>query len=1283
MKRILGLDLGTNSIGWALIEIFKDGTKQIIKLGSRIVPMDGAEISNFKKGLPQTKNAQKREKRGIRAGNKRYKQRRNKLIYVLQKLGMLPEQIKLSRPFDNPLKIQKVNILPIEGGVEQLTAKEFMELKVRAIHGKVSLKEFGKILHKFNQLRGYAGGDDEEEIQDELDAVLGIKSDKKYPSQENRIQVFKVIKYSSTDEVEKKKKVFNLTVIDPDNQEWLGTTVIENLTVGDSLELKQTIRRNTKTGEITSLPKFSIPNKTGWRKKMENLEEALNKYSEEKGRKTYLSEYFLECLNENKWQRIRNNVILRSRYQEEFDVIWEAQKDHFDNIPQKTIEEIAHFLFPGTKETQIALRKDAIEKGLYHIIRNQIIFFQRELKDQSHLISECRFEEGEKAVANSHPLFQEYKIWEQINKLSINRRTQMDIRKNGKPKYKYEERAVSPTLKEYLFEELQKKKELSFGTVFKKLKELDEFVDGQDFFNGLSAKSKLVGNTTRITFEKRLGKYWNILNLESIENQTELWKLLYHGKGNEYDMESPRNKAIAGYLRKKSIEESANFDKIVVAISKIRFPRNYQSISLKVVEKVLPLVRAGKYYDNIIFSEELNSKILKLMNEEPTTPFEESLEVYLYENGSEKLVQGGFGNAHALMLVYGQHTAKEVSDDDLLESYNEIKALKRHSLRNPLVEQMINETLMVVKDIWKKYEKPNEIRVELARDLKNSKKEREKMHDSNEKSRKENEKIRVRLNELREEISKGNIEKYKLWKKQPNTSQEFLGKLEATKGEVEKMKLWDEQGYVDPYTGKPIPLSDLYNKGKYDVDHIIPQSRYFDDSLSNKVVCANSVNRDKGNRTTMEYFEAGSTKCEILSKEAFMENAVNKFYGKKRKLMLATKIPDDPIERQKKETQYIAIKVREELAKIVGSKNIKTSTGGLTHYLRNHWGITEVFKKLLKERFENYFELKATKAFDSFKGDDKKAVRYLKELIMSNLPENLQPDYFEEMSRLNAPLTREKFTELYINCHIFYSNNNLIIRGYSKRYDHRHHAMDALIVACTDEKAVKRLNDLNQHLQNWLKKNINRFDIDLQSGDGDILENFLQLEDEVRNKVVKDLDKFRSVEKPWDDFQKKAEEALSEIIVSHKPKDKLLVQYKEEKDKNGNITKTKEKTIRIRGALHEETIYGISSNAESYRIPLSKFTGSQFDTMGNIEKITNKFLRDIFRDYFVNTHSKNKSEAFSAEGIMGLNKQLAERTIIKNGKVEPAPHPPINSVRIYRKKVKKWTTSRSYLTKIR
>lgn len=1241
-KRTLGLDVGTNSIGWSLIETLHDGSKRIVKLGSRIVPMDGAEMSNFKKGLPQTKNAQKREKKGARVGNKRYKQRRNKLIYVLHKLNLLPDQIKISDPFNDPLKIQKINVLPIEEGTRQYTGKEFMALRARSIHEPVSAKDFGRILYRFNQLRGYAGGDDEEMLE-ELNDILGTKSGKSFPSQESVIAHFKVLNYQESDEpLKKNRKVYELTVLDIDNTEWFGTTSIDSITVGDDLELKQTIRRNTKTGGITSV-EFSVPKKTGWRKRMETLEESLNKHAELNQRKTYLSEYFLDCLNENEWLRIRDNVILRSRYEEEFDAIWEQQfSKHLNKVSTEIIEEIAHFLFPGTQQSQKILREEAIQKGLKHIIKNQIIYYQRPLKDQSHLISDCRFEEGEKAVPNSHPLFQEYKIWEQINKLSLNRRTQVGLKRDGKPKYTYQERSITSEFKESLFEQLQEKKELSFSTVFNSLKKAENFKEGEDFFNGMSSKSKLIGNTTRITLKKQLGRFWNLLNLKVIENQIELWNILYYGEGNEYDLASPRNKAISGYLKNKGIKEEP-FDKIVIAISCIKFPRNYQSISLKVVQKALPLVRAGKYFNISLLPKEVKERIVKLLNEQSDDSFDSAVEAYLEANEGQILENGGFINAHALMLIYGQHTTKEIGEDDLLESYSEIKPFERHSLRNPLVEQMINEVMMVVKDIWKMYGRPNEIKVELSRDLKNSKKERERIHDSNEKNRRKNENIKKRLIEEGQELSPGNIERY---------------------------KLWEEQKHKDPYTGQLIKVTDLFNKGLYDIDHIIPQSRYFDDSIGNKVVCAKAINKDKGNRTAMKYFDFGSTKYQdiLLPKEVFMDNAVTKFFGKKRKNMLATKIPDNPIERQKKETQYISIRVREELSKIVGTRNVKTSSGGVTHYLRNHWGITTVFKQLLKERFTKFYTSKAENEFKRIHKEAGSMKEYFQELAEANLPVKLSDELIKDHFVNEETLSKEAFIRLYLKCHIHYKNNNLILKGYSKRFDHRHHAMDALVVACTDEKALKRLNDLNKHLVDWIRDMTNRGELNIDPDSENILDEFLIQESEIRDRAMSQIEKFREIEKPWNGFIEDAKKAFNQILVSHKPKDKLLLQNKEE-SKQGRLVKTKEKTLRIRGALHEETIYGLSSGKESYRIPLSKFANNQFDTAGNIEKIVNEFLRSAIREHFVHTHNKNKVEAFGAEGLLGLNKKLSERKVLIKGNMELRGHPPIHSVKVFRKKI--------------
>ena len=1230
MKTILGLDLGTNSIGWALIkQDFEKKEGKILGMGSRIVSIDGAEVSDFKKGQQQTKNANRRIKKGARVGNKRYKLRRNKLIYVLEKLGMLPNHIKLSESFENPLRLQKINVLPIPKNTPQLTVLETLKLRVKAIHEEVSAKELGTILYKFNQLRGYAGGDDED-VQDDLNEVLGLKSDKSFPSQITSMAQFKILCHEPTDEITRKKKVFKVEVEDIEGKIWEGTTLVQSMTVGDTLELKKLVRQNTTNGELTSI-EFSMPGKSSWRRNMENMEKALESHSQHNGRKTYLSEYFLDVLKENKWKRIRNNIILRARYIEEFDAILKRQSKYFDNISESKIKEIAYFLFPGPSITQQQLRKEAMEGGIIHIIRNQIIYFQRELQDQSHLISDCRFEPGEKVVAKSHPVFQEFRIWEQINKLSINRKTLIGETVKGRPKYVYQDRPIPASLKEFLFDELNQKQDMAFAAVFKALKKFGGFDENVDFFNGLDKKSKLTGNTTKLMLKKRLGRFWNILNLENTENLIELWDILYHSKGNEYDLNSERNKNIFRYLERKGIVEP-EMDKIIIAISCIRLPRDYASLSLRAIKQVLPFVRAGKYYDYAQFSENTREKIIRLLNEHTNDTNEKPLQTYLEQNESEVLSSGGFINAYALMLIYGQHTAKQISEMETLSSFNNIKPLERHSLRNPLIEQMVNETLMVVKDIWRQFDiKPDEIKVELARELKNNIRERKKMHEANQNNRKNNERIRERLIELKKELSSGNLEKYKLWESQKNNSPEYLSEYEATANEIEKVKLWEEQGHLDPYTGQPIPLSGLFS-GLYDVDHIIPQSRYFDDSLSNKVVCLRAVNKDKGNRTPMEYFETGSTSCKVLAKEKFLDTVSKRFYGRKRKNLLTTKIPEDPVERQKKETQYITVKVKEELGKIVGSKNVKVSSGGVTHYLRNHWGITEIFKKIMLGRFEEYHRKKSESIYHLNKEQKVKDLDKLvaEGFILPNENENL-----------------EEFSERFSNSRIFRKNNNLVVKGYSKRLDHRHHAMDAIIIACTNEKVVKRLNDLNKHLQEWVNENWEKLELSSKASE-ERLEEFLTQENKIRSKSLQEIEKFRAIVQPWEGFLKDIKHGLYSIIVSHKPKDKLLLQY-DEKDK---------RSIKIRGELHEGTNYGLSGGFETYRVPLSKFSENQFQTEKNIENIVDKNLKQLIRTHYKEKFKGKKTEAFGSEGIMSLNKHLSG-----------FGHTPIRSIKIYRKKI--------------
>ena len=161
MKKILGLDLGTNSIGWALVD---EEDKQIIGMGSRIIPM-GTDKLDYEKGIGITKNADRRTARTIRKMNKRYKLRRNKLLFILNELGMLPDQFQFKNGIPEATELQTLELLPIKKGTLQLDSLQHYELRVKALEDQVKLKELGKILYQFNQLRGYAGGNNEEETK--------------------------------------------------------------------------------------------------------------------------------------------------------------------------------------------------------------------------------------------------------------------------------------------------------------------------------------------------------------------------------------------------------------------------------------------------------------------------------------------------------------------------------------------------------------------------------------------------------------------------------------------------------------------------------------------------------------------------------------------------------------------------------------------------------------------------------------------------------------------------------------------------------------------------------------------------------------------------------------------------------------------------------------------------------------------------------------------------------------------------------------------------------------
>ena len=426
MKKILGLDLGTNSIGWALVD--KDNQK-ILGMGSRIIPM-GKDKIDYEKGDGVTKNAMRRAKRSTRRMNKRYKLRRNKLLYILHTLGMLPEQfqfkklnekdkygslLRLNGTKENnsfketnngipvPTKIQELELLPISKKTLQADSISFCQLKVDALTKAIDIKDFGRILYNFNQLRGYSGGDSDERSKKENDEEESL-GNKNYEVITRKVGIISVEKSEDTFKIrggKNKGQQLNkfIIVISLDDQELEGTTELQDFKekVGQEEELQITTKRD-KNGEVTSRI-ITLPQKSDWRKEMEANEKIL------KEDRLFISELKLRDLQNNgKWTKIRNRVFLRNRYKEEFDKMWDTQAQKYNFLkecPKETLEKIANYIFPGKSESQQKLRKNAIEGGLKYIIKDQIIYYQRPLKPQTRAYQQLSVRE----VRKSHSYF--------------------------------------------------------------------------------------------------------------------------------------------------------------------------------------------------------------------------------------------------------------------------------------------------------------------------------------------------------------------------------------------------------------------------------------------------------------------------------------------------------------------------------------------------------------------------------------------------------------------------------------------------------------------------------------------------------------------------------------------------------------------------------------------------------------------------------------------------------------------------------------------------------------
>ena len=917
MAKILGLDLGTNSIGWALVD---DVQHKILGIGSRIFPMGVENLGDGDNEM--SKNASRTGARGVRRQFFRRRLRKKVLLKALAENNMCP----ISEKDFEDWKTTK--LFPTEKLATWFAMNPY-ELRQKALNEKLSLEEIGRIFYHLIQRRGFLsnsrkGGSDDGAI---------FKGNAK----EGKIGIDHTLES------------------------------IEGKTLGSYLY------------EI--YPKENQPFQDGL-------------------------------------ERIRNRYTTRKMYIDEFELIWDKQAQFHSvlNLELKT-------KFGGRKQDNYK------EDG--------ILFHQRPLRSQKHLVGNCSFEPTKTKCPISAIPVEMFRIWQWVNTVEY----------NGKK--------ITQDEKERLIEQL-----LSFDKIeFKKLRKTIGKESAEFKFN-YKDDDKIVGTHTisNLSNKKHFGKKWFDF---SEKEQEDIWHVLYF-----FDSKSN--------LKEHAIKNWNFSEEQAIAISKFNVKDGYASLSRKAIANILPFLQLGYTYDVAVVMGGIKNTFGDKWQNDTADNNQKQLDLIdnVYDIVRSKISGGfidtikdllrkdfGFDDKHLKKLY---HHSATIDAKILLKKLPVGKDADKEiqSIRNPIVITALFELRKLVNELIEEHGQLDEIKVEMARDLKTSKSQRNKIRRDQKRLERENDRVKTE------------VEKY----------------VRVSHDNILKFKLWEECKQTCPYTGISIPVSKLFT-GEVQIEHIHPWSRSLNDSFNNKTMCYADENRRKGDRTPFEFY--GNDELDWISRK---ERALKLFSDTKEypnayqkfKRFVQQKFDDDFSSRQLNDTRFISKEASNYLNQVC--KKVNVSPGQMTANLRQKWGLNTVLND-----------------------------------------ENAK--------------TRE---------------------------DHRHHAIDALVMACGKTSYLQELSKWNRYNRNY------------------------------------DLKDFPM---PWETFRFDAEKAVDKILISHKRiVNDITIRYtKVEKNGKTHINKG----VAARGQLHKEFVYGkriapFSDEAYHIRKPIESLL-----TEKHIEKVVDVTIRNL------------------------------------------------------------------------
>ncbi|MBR4321867.1 type II CRISPR RNA-guided endonuclease Cas9 [Treponema sp.] len=893
------------------------------------------------------------------------------------------------------------------------------------------------------------------------------------------------------------------------------------------------------------------------------VSEGISELSKAKGNKT-LGQYFYELKQAG--EKVRGKYTSRKEhYEEEFNRICEIQ-----GISEK------------------------LKGDLY-----KAIFFQRKLKSQKFLVGKCTFETDKSRCPISHFEFEEFRMLSFINSIRV---------------YRNSEDFDGPSLFDDLEEHYPKDNKLteeekeSIKTLFFRSKGNFDFKDIAKKIRGKNDEwgfnyrddTNVAGCPVSRDLKNIFGEDWKNIKIPNEDSASDkkyydindIWHVLYDFDDDEKLHEFALNKL---HLDSETAEK----------FCAIHFQQGYANLSLKAIRKILPFLKKGYVYSHAVFLANIPTMIGEEVYNKHTEEIEKAVETI---NSTLKDKNNRITLANRCIEAIFKDEKHDFHSEEWDKSIVDVQIAdlfgKRKFAEKPLTEQKeirdeviakIEETLKIAvtknpNDYKYKPLRTDELILEYLNQQgfkikKNAKLYHPSETEYNLERPKESDdgktylgsprtpsvknpvamralfQLRKLVNyliktgeidsetwihvELANEVNDKNwrkaIEDFQRENEKKNAEykariielcKESGFEIEPTDSDVKKYRLWKEQNETCPYTGNKIRICDLFGPHpNFDFEHTIPRSLSYDDSLENLTLCDSKFNRKE-------------KKQRIPSELPNFEEISRRF-----ERMYESKIDEclSAIERNKTRAGYIDPEVKNR--KIVARHKAQLELDYYKGKLRrvNAKEVTGGFK---------HSQLNDTRIITNF------ALQYLKSVFPHTFPvKGSMTDTFKKQWNLGM-----------------YAGDN------KDRSNYRHHAVDALTIACVDRR---KFNLLSEAIRN--------------SSDGTHL-------------------KFA---KPWDSFDKDVLSAVQYIVPKHYVDDNSLRQTKKvlrdmrtrkpKLDRNGNKIYIQGNTAR--GSLHKDTFYGciMTPPEKDENLENKKPIFVQRVEVRTLVEENNKLMKDIYK----------------------------------------------------------------------